>query len=110
MSYRRSPETLDDSRVWRQFVEANTHLLTTAGLPAWVTESHDRWADFLMHGHLDHHPDPARFTVDQLSDAEYGAVVRLAEAYFAAGYGFFSPMALRRGGAEQLQARFAPDW
>jgi hypothetical protein len=63
-----------------------------------------------MHGYLDHHDDPARFTVDQLSDGEYRALVRLTEAYFAAGYPFFSPLALRRGGADGFQARFAPEW
>jgi hypothetical protein len=110
MRYRRSPDSAEASRNWERFLNANAALIAESGLPGWVTKSSDRFTDFLMHGYLDHHPDPARFNVDQLSDAEYGGLVRLTEAYFAAGYGYLSPMALRRGGTEKLEALFAhPD-
>ena len=43
-----------------------------------------------------------------LSYAQYAALVRLVEACFVAGYGYFTPLRLRRGETEELRSRFAP--
>jgi hypothetical protein len=95
MGYRRSPEKVKSARGWRAFVDRNQALIEAAGLPLIVIESVDHWEDFLMHGYLDHHDDPAGFSVDQISERQYNALVQLVESYFVSGYDYFTPIALR---------------
>lgn len=41
----------------------------------------EHWGDFLDHGHLDHHPDPSRFDLDDLSVRQKAALLRLLLNY-----------------------------
>jgi hypothetical protein len=99
MGNRRAPEQVKSRRDWRDFVARNRALIDAAGLPLIVVESDEHWNDFLDHGYLDHHDNPTGFTVDQINERQYKALVQLVESYFAAGYDYFTPTALR--GKEQ---------
>jgi hypothetical protein len=50
--------------------------------------------------------DPAGVRVDGLTPEQYASLVMLATSYFAAGYEFFAPAALRPEDQERLRARF----
>ena len=106
MGYRRSTENVEAARNWSTFVARNRRVIESAGLPHVATESIDNWDDFLMHGYLDHHHDPTGFTVDQLSDEQYGALQQLVESYFVSGYEYFTPMALRDDDLQVFDMRF----
>ena len=84
----------------------NNEVIRAAGLPESVINPISRWDDFLMHGYVDHHDDPSRFTVDELSEEQYYALVQLVESYFAFGYEYFTPMALRSEDQQLLYDRF----
>ena len=85
-------------------MERNAHVIDRAGLPPAVTASIANWDDFLMHGSLA--SNPAEFAVAQLTSDQYASLVALATSYFAAGYEFYAPSALRPDDQEQLRARF----
>ena len=105
MGFHRSPDRLAAARQWGRFVERNAHVIDRAGLPPAVTASIANWDAFLMHGSLA--SDPAEeFTVAQLTPDQYASLVALATTYFAAGYEFYAPSALRPVDQEQLRARF----
>jgi hypothetical protein len=106
MAYRRSKDSLKAERNWSAFVTSNTRAIEAAGLPEIVTESIAHWDDFLSHGFIDHHYDPSRFTVDQLSNEQYAALVQLVESYFASGYEYFTPSVLRDEDLQPLEMRF----
>jgi hypothetical protein len=57
-----------------------------------------------MHGRLT--SDPRGFAVDQLTPAQYSSLVELASNYFAAGYEFYMPSALRAEDQKTLETRF----
>jgi hypothetical protein len=111
LGFRRSPDTVQAARVWRRFLDAQAALLRAAALPSAVTESRERWDDFLMHAYLDHHDDPSHFTVDKLDEAQYQALVQLTVAYLEAFYDggerAATPIALRTEDQDALRARFA---
>jgi hypothetical protein len=107
MGYRRSKEKIEAARNWATFVTHNRHVIEAAGLPLVVTESIHHWDDFLMHGYLDHHHDPAGFTVDQLSNEQYAALIQLVESYFVRGYEYFTPLALKREEQQLFESRFS---
>lgn len=104
MGFHRSPGRLAAAETWRRFVERNAAVRSAAGLPPAVTESVAAWDDFLMHGYLA--GDPRIFAVDQLTPAQYSSLVELASNYFAAGYEFYMPSALRPEDQKALRARF----
>jgi hypothetical protein len=106
MGYRRSKERADAARHWSTFVTRNREVIEAAGLPQVVTQSIDHWDDLLMHGHLDHHRDPAGFNVEQLSEKQYASLLQLVESYFVSGYEYFTPMALRGEDRERLEMRY----
>ena len=106
MGYRRSKKKLQAALSWVTFVTRNKDLIDKAGLPESVIESIDHWGDFLMHGYLDHHEDARGFSVDQLSEQQYGALLSLVESYFVSGYEFFCPVALRSEDSRALNNRF----
>jgi hypothetical protein len=106
MGYRRSNEKVRAARDWNSFVAKNIETIRTAGLPELVTTSIRHWDEFLIHGYLDHHEDPSRFTVDELSEEEYSALVKLVESYFMCGYEYFTPIALRSVDQQILDHRF----
>ncbi len=104
MGFHRSPDRLAASGHWRRFVERNAQAIAAAGLPPAVMADIANWDDVLAHGSLTH--DPAGFTIDRLTSDQYASLVGLAESYFAAGYEFFAPSALRPEDQERLRARF----
>lgn len=107
MTYRRSPQKAAAKRQWDRFVSSNQPIITASGIPAAVFSSIGRFDDFLCHGYLDHHVDPSEFRVDFLNPAQYNALVTLTESYFAAGYEWFTPLALRPTDQDTLRKRFA---
>ncbi len=104
MSYRRSPHQVAAERTWQDFVERNARIIAAAGLPPGATRGVAEWDDFLMHGYLA--GDAGGFVVEQLSSAEYESLVELVANYFAAGYEFYRPIALRLHDQAALRARF----
>ena len=106
MGYRRSKENVEATRNWSIFVARNKSVVEAVGFPQVVTESINHWDDFLMHGYLDHHDDPTRFTVDQLSEEQYSAFVQFVDSYFASGYEYFTPAALRDEDRRRLEMRY----
>ncbi len=50
--------------------------------------------------------DPSGFAVDQLTPAQYSSLVEFASNYFAAGYEFYMPSALRAEDQKALRMRF----
>lgn len=106
MGYRRSKESADAARQWSTFVARNREVIEAAGLPEVVTQSINHWDDILMHGHLDHHLDPTGFSVDQLSEQQYTALLQLVESYFVSGYEYFTPIVLRVEDRERLEMRY----
>jgi hypothetical protein len=106
MGYRRSRDQWKAQRDWQRFVDRNQATIDAAGLPMLVTSTIDHWIDFLMHGCLDHHPDPIRFDVDHLSTEQYQALLQLVESYFDSGYEYFSPNALKAADQAILASRF----
>jgi hypothetical protein len=104
MGYRRSPDRISAERAWQQFVDANAELISDAGIPATATSSIDAWDDFLVHGYVV--GDTIPFKVQQLTDGQYQALVSLVLNYFAAGYEFYTPLALNLEDQTALRARF----
>jgi hypothetical protein len=86
MSFRRSKTVAQESRAWQDFLQANAALFHASGVPISVYQSRDLFDDLLMHGYIDHHPDPTRFFVSQLSDAQREALVEVAVRYLRAGF------------------------
>ena len=107
MTYRKAPQKAAAKRQWARFVSRNQPIITVSGIPAAVFSSIDHFDDFLRHGYLDHHVDPSEFRVDSLNPAQYNALVTLTESYFAAGYEWFTPSALRATDQDTLRRRFA---
>ena len=104
MGYRRSPDRVSADRDWKQFVHANAELVASAGLPTSATSSIAAWDEFLMHGYIV--GDSDSLLVDQLTPHQYHALVHLTWNYFAAGYEFYTPLALRFDDQALLRARF----
>ena len=105
MTPRDSPDRERARRDWERFVAANAHQFRTAGLPALAAQSIDHWDDLLAHGRFATCDDPTRFEVRRLTEDQYLAFCALTESYFAAGYEFFPPAALRPQDATRLRAR-----
>ena len=106
MGFRRSSKRTSATREWARFVAANRERFQAAGLPVSATRSIDQWDDLLMHGRFDHHVDPAHFEVRELSPDQYAVLVDLTESYFAAGYEYFTPSALKEEDQDRLRSRF----
>jgi hypothetical protein len=95
VGFRRSPDRIAAARAWRQFIESNARIVDATGLPPAATDTIEGWDDLLMNG-----------SVDGLTAEQYQALVQLATNYFAAGYEFYSPVALAPEDQEALSARF----
>ena len=87
---------------------ANVGRFEQAGLPLSATQAIGHWDDLLAHGHAAHHEDPTRFRVENLTAEQYARLVDLVESYFAAGYEYFTPGALKAEDQARLTARFGP--
>jgi hypothetical protein len=108
MGYRRSKARIAAARAWASFVARNAPVIRQAGLPEAVLASLACWEDFLVRGQLECSPDRAGFLVTQLSETQYGALTQLVDSYFAAGYEYFLPLALRSEDQQVLTARYGP--
>ena len=106
MGYRRSKQKVEAALDWAKFVARNKALIYAAGLPELVTRSIDRWDDFLMRRYLDDQEGAQGFSVDQLSEQQYGALLQVVESYFEWGYEYFEPEGLRREDRRALNDRF----
>ena len=106
MAYRRPLAQAGASRRWRAFLAEHQSLVEEIGLPDAVLATESHWADFLMHGWLDHHKDPTGFSVTEISPKRYPQLVELVRLYFAAGYPYFTVMALEFEDQARLQATF----
>ncbi|MBX7221390.1 MAG: hypothetical protein K1Y36_15680 [Blastocatellia bacterium] len=87
MAFRKTKAKTQETIRWQSFCLVQKELLDELGLPFVVLESEAHFADFLMHGYLDHHDDPSQFTVDALADSQRRLLARLIEAYLAADFG-----------------------
>lgn len=87
MAYRKPGGKADENRRWTLFCQAHKEVLEEIQLPFVVLETQAHFADFLMHGYLDHHDDLSQFTVDALTDSQRRLLARLIEAYLAADFG-----------------------
>jgi hypothetical protein len=106
MTHRRAPHKAAAADAWDRFVSANGPVIAASGIPNTLLASIDHFDDFLMHGRLEHHPDDSGFTIDSLSADQYASLVLFVESYFAAGYEWFTPAALRPEDQQRLGARF----
>ncbi len=106
MGYRSSKNRLEAIQDWHTFVAHNREIIERAGLPAVVTESIKLWDDFLKQGRLDHYLFPSWFTVDQLAEEQYAALLKLLDSYFARGYEYFTPVVLRVEDSQKLEMRY----
>jgi len=86
MSFRRSKTAARESRAWQDFLQANAALFQASGVPISLYESRDLFDDLLMHGYIDHHPDPTHFFVGELSDAQREALVEVVVGYLRTGF------------------------
>lgn len=86
MSFRRSKTAVRESRVYREFVQANAVLFQASGVPISLYKSRELFDDLLMHGYIDHHPDPTHFFVGQLSAEQREALVEVTVRYLKAGF------------------------
>lgn len=109
MSYRRFPERIAAGRAWDRFVSANAATIEATGLPAGCLAAIDSFDDFLKHGWLAG-PQADAVQVERRNEDQYAALVLLVESYFAAGYEWFPPLALRAEDQLRLASRFGdPD-
>ena len=108
MGFRSSRARTAARSEWESFVANNAHVIRVAGLPHAVTESIACWDDFLRRGTAEIGLDRARFTVDGMSEAQYAGLTQIVDSYFAAGYAYFTPVALRSEERQVLDARYGP--
>lgn len=86
MSFRRSKTATQTTREYHGFVQANSALFQASGVPISLYQSRELFDDLLMHGYIDHHPDPTRFFVGQLSAEQQAALVEVVVLYLRAGF------------------------
>jgi hypothetical protein len=86
MSFRRSKQRALESYRWRQFVEQNSARLEASGLPLLIYQSQEMFLDFLIHGYIDHHEDPTRFSVMKLSSFELDLLADIIVDYLHSGF------------------------
>ena len=106
MTYRRFPNRVAAARAWDSFVSANAAIITVSGIPTAYLASIDHFDDFLMHGCLANYPDDTKFQIEHMSTDQYAELFLLVESYFAAGYEWFTPVALRPAEQHRLASRF----
>ena len=107
MTYRKSPQKAAARREWDRFVSSNQPVIASTGLPDSIFSSIDHFDNFLSHGW-------SIFTLAQAASVSRrstplgpDALVTLTESYFAAGYEWFTPIALRAADQDNLAKRFA---
>jgi hypothetical protein len=80
MGYRRQKWD-EKHRDWLAWLRQNEEQIAASGLPELVLSDEAHWSDFLDNGHLDHHPDPSGFSLDDLSVRQKAAMLRLLLNY-----------------------------
>jgi hypothetical protein len=85
MSFRRSKLAAFQSRAWQRFFQANREGLARTGVRCSIYESGELFDDFLMHGWVDHHPDPTRFTVAELNQQQKALPMDIDQRYLRSG-------------------------
>lgn len=90
MSFRKNNrEEKAEKRKWEAFCQTNWELIERTDIPLTTIETLDRFYDLLMHGYLDHHDDPLKFSLHRLqrSDPErFELFKELVDRYFEAGF------------------------
>ena len=86
MSFRRSKASAEQARMWKQFLVENQDLLICTGIPLSVFEHHHMFDDLLMHGYIDHHVDPTRFSVKELDAKQKECLVQTIVNYLRSGF------------------------
>jgi hypothetical protein len=86
MSFRRSKRAAHEAQRWRAFLEANADLFQRSGVPLFIYQSRELFDDLLMHGYIDHHDDPTRFAVGQLSAGQLENLIEVVGRYLRAGF------------------------
>ncbi len=106
MPYRRSPNRDNATHAWDCFVSAYTPVIAACGIPIAYLASIDHFDDFLVHGCLANHRDDTDFQIEHLSPDQCAELFLLVASYFAAGYEWFTPVALRPAEQHRLASRF----
>ncbi len=75
MGYKRDGKTYEAK--WTKWRQENEHLILASGVPDLVVSTADYWHDFLAHGCLDHHEDPSRFAVENLTIRQKAFLLQL---------------------------------
>ena len=78
-------------------------MIASTGLPDSIFTSIDQFDDFLSRGCV----DTGNVRVEAFTASQYDALVTLTESYFAAGYEWFSPAALRAAEQDNQAMRFS---
>ena len=86
MGYRRKKNQLQGNKKWEKFCNKNKTLMNNTGLPSIYLDNRNLFDDFLMHGYIDHHDDPIRFTDEQMTDEQISNLRLLIRKYFEAGF------------------------
>jgi hypothetical protein len=86
MTFHRNKQDAQERKRWRAFCVTNQDLIESIGLPLSVVETHERFEDLLMHGYLDHHADPTKFSISELNAVQVEKFKAFIDRYFAAGY------------------------
>ena len=87
MGFRRSKDAAKEAKNWSHFLAENRELLVRAGVPLSVFEQHEMFDDLLMHGYIDHHIDPTRFSVDELDPLQKECLIEAIVNYLRSGFG-----------------------
>jgi hypothetical protein len=80
VSFRRPGKSIrEETQSWQQWRAEHSTLLADTGLPELVLCDREHWLDFVDHGCLDHHDDPTRFSIIQVSREQRRVLLRLLE-------------------------------
>ena len=85
MSFRKKNNYAEKKR-WQSFCAQHANLIDSLHFPSAVIEKQECFEDLLMHGYLDHHDDPTRFTIDEFDSLKMEKFKTLIDRYFASGY------------------------
>lgn len=81
MAFRLASAIILKRKKWHQFCLEHQALIDMTGLPMTVFETWERFEDFLLHGYLDHHPDPAAAAIDTLTEDQKQAFNLLKQQF-----------------------------
>ncbi len=93
MSYRKKSEI---GQRWKTFRDLNRSLAGEAGLPDDHFESREIFVDFLLHGFTRQMSRDPAFLARDMTGRQHENFLALIRNYFAAGFPYFTPMALER--------------